>query len=191
MSKAKNIKGKVFPGEPLAVIEEYSEGEGSYRDDGNVRSAELGAPKINTEKRVVEVKKVTKALNLPLEGTEVIAEAGSITRRDARVDIFLVASKRVEPTYTGVIHANDVSREYNRNLEQALRSGDIIKAVVVNTKNTLIQLSMQPPEYGVVYAYCGRCGTILENRGGRLTCPSCQRVERRQTARSYGREELN
>jgi exosome complex component CSL4 len=121
----------------------------------------------------------------------VIAEAGSITRRDARVDIFLVAGKRVEPTYTGVIHANDVSREYNRNLEQALKSGDIIKAKIVNTKNTLIQLTMFPPEYGVLYAYCSRCGAILENVGGRLTCPGCQRVERRQIARNYGREELD
>ena len=190
MSKAKNIKGKVFPGEELAVIEEYSDGEGSYQKDGLVRSEELGEPKLNKERRAIEVKKVTKPLNLPVEGAIVIAEAGSVTRRDARVDIFRVNGKKIEPTYTGVIHINDVAREFGRDLEHAIRSGDIIRAVVANTKNRIIQLSMAAPEYGVVYAYCSHCGGILENQQGRLTCPQCKRVERRQIARSYGREDL-
>ena len=191
MSKAGNIKRKVFPGEELAVIEEYNDGEGSYQEDGLVRSEELGETRLNKEKRALEVKKVTRHLNLPLEGVIVIAETGSVTRRDARVDIFRVDGKKIEPTYTGVVHISDVAREFGRNLEQALRSGDIVRAVVANTKNRIIQLSMAGPEYGVVYAYCSRCGGILENQKGRLTCPKCKRVERRQIAKSYGKEDIS
>jgi len=191
MSKAGNIKRKVFPGDELAVIEEYNDGEGSYQEDGLVRSEELGETRLNREKRALEVKKVTKPLNLPLEGAIVIAEAGSVTRRDARVDIFRIDGKKIEPTYTGLIHISDVAREFGRNLEQALRSGDIVRAVVANTKNTIIQLSMAGPEYGVIYAYCSRCGGILENQKGHLTCPNCKRVERRQAARSYGKEDIS
>ncbi len=191
MSKVSNIKRKVFPGEELAVIEEYNVGEGSYQEDGLVRSEELGETRLNKEKRALEVKKVTRRLNLPLEGVIVIAEAGSVTRRDARVDIFRVNGKKIEPTYTGVVHISDVAREFGRNLEQALRSGDIVRAVVANTKNRIIQLSMAGPEYGVIYAYCSRCGGILENQNGRLTCPKCKRVERRQIARSYGKEDIS
>ena len=190
MSKVRNVKRKVFPGEELAVIEEYNDGEGSYQEDGLVRSEELGETRLNKEKRALEVKKVTRHLNLPLEGVIVIAETGSVTRRDARVDIFRVDGKKIEPTYTGVVHISDVAREFGRNLEQALRSGDIVRAVVANTKNRIIQLSMAGPEYGVVYAYCSRCGGILENQKGRLTCPKCKRVERRQIARSYGKEDI-
>ena len=190
MSKTKKIEGKVFPGEELAVIEEYNDGEGSYQENGLVRSEELGEPRLNKERRSLEVKKVTKPLKLPKEGLIAIAEAGSVTRRDARVDIFRLAGKKVEPTYTGVIHVNDVAREFSRDLEQAVRGGDIVRAVVANTKNRLIQLSMAGPEYGVIYAYCSRCGGILEDQKGRLTCPSCKRVERRQVARSYGKEDL-
>jgi exosome complex component CSL4 len=50
---------------------------------------------------------------------------------------------------------------------------------------------MASPEYGVVYAYCSRCGGILENQKGRLTCPKCKRVERRQVASSYGKEDIS
>ncbi len=191
MSKAKTIKKNVFPGEELAVIEEFNKGEGSYAQDGLVRSEELGETRLNKERRALEVKKATKKLNLPLEGVVVIAEAGSVTRRDARVDIFRVNGKIIRPTYTGVIHINDVAREFGRNLEQALRQGDIVRAVIANTKNRIIQLSMAGPEYGVVYAYCSRCGGILEMDKGKLTCPKCKRVERRQYARSYGKEDIS
>ncbi|MCX6648042.1 MAG: exosome complex RNA-binding protein Csl4 [Candidatus Bathyarchaeota archaeon] len=191
MSKAKTIKKNVFPGDELAVIEEYNKGEGSYQQDGLVRSEELGETRLNKEKRALEVKKVTKPLNLPLEGIIVIAQVGSVTRRDARVDIFRVNGKKIAPTYTGVIHINDVSREFSRDLEQAIHSGDIVRAVVANTKNRIIQLSLAAPEYGVVYAYCSRCGGILENDKGRLTCPKCKRVERRQYAKSYGKEDIS
>ncbi|HIH88080.1 TPA: exosome complex RNA-binding protein Csl4 [Candidatus Bathyarchaeota archaeon] len=191
MSKAKTIKKNVFPGDELAVIEEYNKGEGSYQVDGLVRSEELGETRLNKEKRALEVKKTTKKLNLPLEGIVVIAEAGSVTRRDARVDIFRVNGKIIRPTYTGVIHINDVAREFGRNLEQALRQGDIVRAVVANTKNRILQLSMAAPEFGVVYAYCSRCGGILEMEKGKLTCPKCKRVERRQYANSYGKEDIS
>ena len=191
MSKVKTIKKNVFPGEELAVIEEYNKGEGSYQDNGLVRSEELGETRINKEKRALEVKKATKKLNLPVEGSIVIAEAGSVTRRDARVDIFRVNGKKIEPTYTGLIHVNDVAREFDRDLEQGLRTGDIVRAVIANTKNRIIQLSLAAPEYGVVYAYCSRCGGILEMDKDKLTCPKCKRVERRQYAKSYGKEDIS
>jgi len=191
MSTEKKAARGVYPGDVLAVIEEYNDGEGSYQEDGLVRSEGLGETRLNKEKRALEVKKVTRPLNLPLEGVVVIAEAGSVTRRDARVDIFRVDGKKIEPTYTGVIHINDIAREFGMNLEQALRSGDILRAVVANTKNRIIQLSMARPEYGVVYAYCSRCGGILENQKGRLTCPKCKRVELRQIARNYGKEDIS
>lgn len=190
MMMSKRVGRKVFPGEELAAIEEYNRGEGSYQDDGKVRSSELGETRLDTQKRALEVKKVTRPLNLPIEGRVVIANVGSVTRHDARVDIFRIARKKIQPTYSGVIHVSDVAREYNRNLEMAIRSGDIVRAYVANTKNRILQLSMAGPEFGVIYAYCSRCGGILELKEGRLTCPSCGRTERRQTARSYGSEDI-
>ncbi|MBN1683078.1 exosome complex RNA-binding protein Csl4 [Candidatus Bathyarchaeota archaeon] len=183
-------KKKVMPGEKLAVIEEYNKGRGSYQQNGIIRASEVGEAKINQEKRAIEVVKYTKELILPEEGLDVIAETGSVTRRDARVDIIKIDKKLIDPTYSGVLHVNEVNREFSRNLEMALRTGDIIKAKIINTKNRLIQLSMLGQEYGVLYAYCARCGTILQNDHGRLTCTKCNRVERRQIARNYGKEEI-
>ncbi len=189
-AKARFEEKEVFPGDELAVIEEFMDGEGAYEDEGFVRSEELGESQYDLEKRVVEVEKKTPELVLPKEGMEVVAETGSVARKDARVDILMVDGRIVHPTYTGVIHISNVSREYVKNMDIAIRNGDIIKAKIINTKNHLIQLSMEGADYGVIYAYCSRCGTMLEKDKGRLHCPKCNRVERRQMARTYGVEEL-
>jgi len=188
--KPKVDEKEVFPGERLAVIEEYSEGEGTYQSDGEVRSAELGITRHNDANRSVSVEKKTPEIIVPMEGMVAVAEVGSVARRDARVDIFMLDGRHIHPTYSGVIHISDISRDYTKNIDMALRNGDVVKGRIVNVKNRLNQMSLADPEYGVVYAYCSRCGGLLELDRGRLTCPDCGRMERRKTARSYGKEEL-
>ncbi len=191
MAKKHRIDGReVFPGERLAVIEEFSDGKGTYEMDGEVRSAELGVTRRNDAARAVEVEKETPEIIVPEEGMVAVAEVGSVARRDARVDIFMLDGRLIHPTYSGVVHISDISRDYTKNIDLALRSGDIVKGRIVNVKNRLNQMSLAGSEYGVVYAFCSRCGGLLENNRGRLTCPDCGRVERRKTARSYGMEEL-
>ena len=191
MAKKPKIIGKeVFPGERLAVIEEYNEGEGTYQSDGEIRSAEIGVTRHDEATRSVAVEKKTPEIIVPEEGMMAVAEVGSVARRDARVNIFMLNGRHIHPTYSGVIHISDISRDYTKNIDMALRNGDTVKGRIVNVKNRLNQMSLADPEYGVVYAYCSRCGGLLELDRGRLTCPDCGRVERRKTARSYGKEAL-
>jgi exosome complex component CSL4 len=181
---------EVFPGEKLAVIEEYNQGKGTYQNNGRIFSEELGKTLHDINDRAVIVEKNTPELTLTEEGMVVFAEVGSVARRDARVDIFMMDGQKIHPTYSGVVHISDISRDYIKNIDSAIRNGDIIKAKIVNTKNNLNQLSLAGPEFGVVYAYCSRCGELLEYSQGKLNCPTCTRVERRKTARSYGKEDL-
>lgn len=190
MSKNALKEGDVFPGEKISVIEVLESGEGTYELNGDVRSAELGKSLVDFKNRKARIKKKTKNLILPIEGLDVIAEVGSVMRRDARVDILLVDGKEVSKTYTGVIHASSVGRDYSKDMNLAVRNSDIIKAKIINTKNRLIILSITGSDYGVVYAYCSRCGTLLELQKSRLNCPKCGRVERRKISKNYGKEEL-
>jgi exosome complex component CSL4 len=190
VKKPKIIEKEVFPGERLAVIEEYNQGEGTYQRDGEVRSAEIGVTRHNEATRSITIEKRTPEIIVPMEGMVAVAEVGSVARRDARVDIFMLDGRHIHPTYSGVIHISDVSRDYTKNIDMALRNGDTVKGRIVNVRNRLNQMSLADPDYGVIYAYCSRCGGLLELDRGRLTCPDCGRVERRKTARSYGKEEL-
>ena len=189
MSK-KELEKDVFPGEKLAVIEEYSDGPGTYQEEGEIRSSQIGQSKLNAEKRALYIKTTTREIIVPERGMDVIAEVGSVARKDARIDIFMLDGKHIHPTYSRVIHISDISRDYIKNIDSALKNGDVVKGKLVNTVNRLNQTSMEGPEYGVVYAYCSRCGGLLEQKQGKLICPDCGRVERRKTAKSYGNEKL-
>jgi exosome complex component CSL4 len=190
MAKKKMENRDVFPGEKLAVIEVLQDGQGTYQEDGNVRSAELGRAHYDLKDRRVKVDKKTRDLVLPMEGLDVMAEVGSVMRRDARVDIFRIDGKTVTKPWTGEIHINSVEREFSRDMAMAMKNSDIIKAKIINTKNKMNLLSVRGPEYGVVYGYCSRCGTLLELQRGRLNCSKCDRGERRKIASTYGKEEL-
>ena len=180
----------VYPGEKLAVIEVLENGSGAYQNDGEVRSSELGRAHFDLAKKKVSVEKKTRELVLPTKGSVVIAEAGSVMRRDARVDIKMINGNIVHVPFTGVIHISDAGRGFVKDMANAIRNGDMIKAVIINTSNLMIQLGIGGPEYGVVYAYCSRCGTVLQKQDNRLHCPKCDRTERRKMARTYGTEKL-
>jgi exosome complex component CSL4 len=180
----------VLPGEKLSVIEVIQEGNGVYQENGDIRASELGKAHFDMKDRRVNVTKKTRDLVLPLVGLDIIAEVGSVMRRDARVDIFKIDGKDVTKTWTGEIHVNSIEREFSRDMNTAMKNNDIIKAKIINTKNRMIQLTVRGPEYGVIFGYCTRCGTLLESERGRLNCPKCGRTERRKIASTYGNEEL-
>jgi len=190
MPKAKKMEKGTFPGEKLAVIEEYSDGPGTYQKDGDVRSSTIGMTTIDKARRELVIKKTTPMIVVPDEGMEIIAQVGSVARRDARIDIFVIDGKHIHPTTSGVIHISDLSRDYLKNIDMAVRSGDIVKGKLINTKNRLNQTSLKGSEYGVIYGFCSRCGGLLEKKEGKLICPDCGRMERRKTANTYGKEKL-
>ena len=191
MPNAKELENKdVFPGEKLAVIEEYNDGRGTYQEDGEVRSSEIGVTGYNEAHRALLVKKKTPELVVPEEGMTIFAQVGSVARKDARIDIFGLNGTLIHPTYSGVIHISDMSQDYLKNIDMAVRSGDIVKGKLVNTKNRLNQTSLRGQEYGVIYAFCSRCGGLLLKKEGKLICEACERMERRKTASTYGVEKL-
>lgn len=180
----------VYPGERLAVEEEFLGGKGTYNDKGIIRSEELGKVIYDIGEREVRVSKATREPIIPREGLEVIGEVGSIQRRMANVDVFMISGREISRPYTGVIYPLP-SKSYSRSLDTAVRSGDIIKGRIINTKNRVLQISIDEEEYGVILAYCSKCGFPLEYRRTRLHCPKCGRADRRKVAKQYGLEVLN
>lgn len=180
----------VYPGERLAVEEEFFSGRGTYLDKGVIRSEKLGTALYDIKEREVRVSKATREPIIPMEGFEVIGEVGSVQRRMANVDVFMVSGREVSRPYTGVIYP-PASKRSPRGPDMAVRSGDIIKGKIINTKNRVLQISIDEEEYGVILAYCSRCGSPLEYRRTHLHCPRCGRADRRKVAKRYGLEALN
>jgi exosome complex component CSL4 len=191
LKKTSELQGRfTLPGDKLGVIEEFLNGIGAYENDGIIRSSEAGIVGFDLKNRKIQISKNTRPLVIPKEDMDVVGEGGAVQRRTANIHIFFIDGKEISKPYSGVLHISSVGPEYAKNMGLAVRSGDIIKARIINTKNRLIQLSIEGPDYGVIYAFCSRCGTILEKQKTRLDCPVCGRKERRKIARTYGEEEL-
>ena len=180
----------VYPGERLAVEEEFFSGRGTYTDRGVIRSEELGEAQYDMREREVRVSKATREPVFPREGLEVIGEVVSVERRMANVDIFMISGREVSRPYTGVIYPPS-TKGYSRGLEMAVRSGDIIRGRIINTKSRVPLISIDEEEHGVILAHCSRCGSPLEFRRARLHCPRCGRTDRRKVSKLYGMEALN
>jgi len=184
------IQELILPGEKLGVIEEFLLGNGTYEDEGAIRSLALGDARIDLEKKVAEVVPRTKPLVYPKEGSKVVGEVEDVKRPMASIDIFRVDDHFISVPFRGILHFSSMSREYTTHMALAVRESDIVEAKVINMKNRIIQLSVQEPEYGVIYAFCSKCGALLELKRTRLICPNCGRMERRKVSTRYGTEML-
>ena len=180
------VEKLVLPGEEIGVIEEFILGKGIYVDEGIIRSQILGDAKMDLEEKFAEVIPRTRIPIFPKEGSKVEGEVGAVRRMTASIDIFKIDGNIISTPFPGILHISSVSREYTKNMFQAVRSGDIVRAEVINMKNRIIQLSIQEPKYGVVYAFCSKCGALLELKRTRLYCLRCGRIERRKVSKPYG-----
>jgi exosome complex component CSL4 len=192
-SQEKTGEGKriIAPGEPLAVPEEYDPGSGTYVDPhtGLIRSAVPGIPVYDEKARVVYVKPV-KLARAPRAGSSVVGVVTQIRHDLVAVDNFGEVAIQPRPQFlyeysskfSGAIPVANIAEEYVKDIEDYFRVGDVVLAKVLNNF-TPYHLTTVPPQYGVLYAKCSRCGHLMEPLNNRnLKCPKCGRIEKRKVS---------
>jgi exosome complex component CSL4 len=74
-------------------------------------------------------------------------------------------------------------------MSDVCKPGDIVRAKVISEKNRVFHLSTNDKNLGILYGFCSRDGTLLEQqRYDDLKCPKCGNMERRKVAPDYGKE---
>jgi exosome complex component CSL4 len=106
------------------------------------------------------------------------------------VRIFRIDSKKLSGVFTGILHISDAAERYVNSMNDVCRPGDIIQAKVISEKNQIYHLSTADKTLGVIYAFCSRCGNLLEQKRHEMRCPKCEHIEKRKTAPNYGKEEI-
>ena len=183
MPEDKNI---VLPGDKLCVIEEFMPNEGSYESvDGNVRASVIGRVQFNASSKIVKVQGFKK-LSMPLSGSFIIGVVTATKEDLAFVDILLDNDGKAFPgRFTGVIHVSQAHTKFIKNIEEAIKPNDVIRAKVL-TSITPYQLTLRAPNLGVIMAFCSICGNALVKKDAEtLVCPICGNVEKRKIAINY------
>jgi len=180
----------VSPGERLGVIEEFIPDSGTYVKDGVIFSRIVGRSLLDLQNRRVSVYPVVEGVVVPKLGTVVIGQIGNAQSDNVLVKIFRIGNKKLSGNFGGILHVSDVSDRYVDSMSDVVKPGDIVKAKVISEKNQVFHLSTNDTGLGILYAFCSRCSTLLEQQHYDLKCPKCGSVERRKMAPNYGKEEV-
>ena len=181
----------VLPGEPVGGLEEYIAGEGVYVDEesGVLRSKHYGVLTVDPSTRVAHVKPVREP-HVPRAGSSVVGVVSHVRHDLAVVEIYGQVSLTPTPRWTGEysgifsggLPIDQVSVEYVRDMSESYRVGDVVLVKVLNS-NSPYHLSSRQPQYGVLYARCSNCGSIMAAGGEKsVKCSVCGRVEARKVS---------
>jgi exosome complex component CSL4 len=179
----------VVPGDRLGVIEEFTPGPGTYVEEGIIHSEVTGCTLLDMLNKQVSVYPLVEKATVPQVGDVVTGLVLDVRNKQAVLRIFQVGEKMLSGFFTGMLHISGVSQGYVDNMYNVCKSGDVMKAKVISTKNRTFFLATAEKDLGVTYALCSRCGNQLqpENRG--MRCVHCGNIERRKTSPYYGKVE--
>ena len=175
----------VFPGDEVAVEEEYLAAEGTFSEDGVIYASQIGILELDDEciARVVS----PNPPNILSNGDIVYAVVADIRNTMATADV--VGKEGVSRTLGGetyaTIHVSKISQGYTDDVSKELRKGDYIRARVTATKPSL-QLTTKDDHLGVIRSLCGKCKTQMVKKGQGLFCPECKTNSPRKLADDYG-----
>lgn len=178
----------VSPGEQLGVIEEFLPGFGTYVENGGIYASESGILQLDPRRREVLVKPKTHRPQIPKVGDIIAGEVVNASDKTLSVIIQEINGKKTESGLKGIMHVSDIARGYVRSVHDAFKVGDIIRAIVISTKNTEYHLSSTEDRLGVLKAACIYCGHPLTVSGRTLRCSNCGEIGRRKLASDFGKE---
>ncbi len=177
---------EVFPGDEVAVEEEYLASEGTFAKDGKIYASQIGILELDDDECTARVISPNPP-NVLKVGDTVYAIVQDIRKTMATADV--VAKEGTERGLGGetyaTIHVSKISDGYTDEVSKELRKGDYIRASVIGVKPSL-QLSTKGPRNGVIRALCGTCKTELVRKKGGLYCEKCDRTNPRKLAEDYG-----
>ena len=177
----------VLPGDFVGITEEFTPGEGTYSDKGDIFSTASGNVVIDKKKRVISVVSSPGIPPVVKEGDIVVGEVTNV--RDSVVLVSLAGIKGVEDREfkdpgIAAVHVSNVKQEYVKDLSREFSVSDIVKAKVLNTQNMRLDTSQK--SLGVMKANCSVCRKGLVRDNNKLRCPECGNVETRKLSSDYG-----
>ena len=176
----------VFPGDEVAVEEEYIASDGTFAENGVIYASQIGVLELDDDNCVARVISPNPP-NILAVGDIVYAVVADIRNTMATADV--VGKDGVDRTLGGetyaTIHVSKISQGYTDDVSKELRKGDFIRAKVTGIKPSL-QLTTKDDHLGVIRSLCSKCKTEMVKKGTGLVCPECKYSVPRKLADDYG-----
>jgi len=187
------MKGKiVMPGDQLSTSEELMPGDGTFEEDGIIRSSRIGTYIVNEHHRSAEVKPLTSTPVLLKKGDIVIVQITLAKSTMIIGDVIHVIgkSRSVSGDTNATIHVKEIANGYVKDANSEYRVGDYVRARVIQVKPSL-QLATKDRDLGAIRSLCTKCRHPLLKKGNVLECSKCGNKENRRIAFDYGSFDLD
>lgn len=179
----------VIPGDKIGVIEEFIPGYGTYVVDGAIYASSVGFLSIDPKSRIASIQPASQRIYAPRVGNIVVGCVWGVQTAMAFIRIIKIEKSFLSGFFTGVLHVSDVDVKFTKDILDALKLGDIVRAKVISEANRTYHLSTKGQNLGVILALCSKCGGTLRlksKREKKLQCEVCGNVETRKIALDYG-----
>lgn len=190
MSKARSKRQSgqfVIPGESLGVIEEFTPGQGTYVEQGKIYAKISGRTLLDLQNKAVSIYPLVRGARVPRVGSTVTGQVSTLQNKAAVIRISKIGKENLSGVFSGLLYISDVSTSYVDSIQDACKPGDIIRAKVISEKNRTYHLSTAERDLGVLYAFCSRCGHMLQQKRYDMHCSNCGKIEKRRVAVDYGK----
>lgn len=180
----------VVPGDRLGVIEEFTPASGTYVKEGTIYSKNTGRMLLDTLKKEVSVYPLAPPATFPGPGSMVVGQVSDEKSSFAILRISKMGEKDLSGFFSGFLHISDTSYRYVDSMFDVCKFGDVVRAKVISVKNQSRHLTTVGKNLGVIYAFCSRCGHLLQREEWGMFCPRCGNREKREVASDYGEATL-
>jgi exosome complex component CSL4 len=179
----------VLPGDSLGVSEEFLPSEGTYDDDGEIRSLIAGTVSVDDREKKISIIPKTSSPSLIKKGIIVVGQISDVRGQRAlmKIDSIKDNSRGLVTSFSGGIHISQAEKGYVDKLTDEFRIGDLIEAKVTKVIGIdNVDLTTAEPELGVLKAMCTNCRHFMKQTGKKeVTCPNCGRKEKRNISSKY------
>ena len=172
-----------FPGDKIAVIEEYESGDNTFDDGHMVRSTTVGTTELDKKNRTADVKN-SKSLNIPKKDDIVIGSVSAVMSSIIAIMIKYVNGKAT----TSQIECICQTRNFRKKTVALVK--DIVKVRVISHINGTIHATINEPELGVLFTKCKKCGGPVIPLRDAIKCKDCSWIDERKLSKDFEKSEF-
>ncbi|MDQ3868999.1 MAG: exosome complex RNA-binding protein Csl4 [Thermoproteota archaeon] len=196
MIKDKHAVTPIFPGEQVALIEEFEGGKNTYITNGTIRSKAVGTRVYDFKRRIVKINQKNSPM-LPKIGDVLVGYIEMLFGSMISVRVLYINEKKSYAGFSAIASARTGGGSNNsggwrergdRRGRTIFRVGDIIRGRVISLLNSTIHITIDEKEFGVLYTLCFNCGGDTVRVHNSVKCIECGVYEERKLTHDYGKE---
>ncbi|MGC9071612.1 MAG: exosome complex RNA-binding protein Csl4 [Acidilobus sp.] len=181
---------KVVPGDTIASEEEYVEGNNVILDEstGLLKASVVGKLRYDQTNRYASVEPA-RPLRAPRKGSAVVGMITQVRENLAFAELYGELSLEPRPRWIkefsgrlpAVITVEQLTDAKVDDVYSLVRPTDIIVGRVVGLISPYL-ISLKGSQLGVLYAFCSRCGSLMNPEADGFRCPRCGNFEKRKVS---------